>query len=281
MAASRCNLETGRGQTAAEAGEGESWFAARWMISSGVALLLACGLVCFGAGVMAWRSETGQNLLAGLGLVTSAPELAATEEAAPEVELAVSPLATPTLPPTATPTLAPPSDTPAPTETATPLPTDTPVPTDTPLPPTETPIPTETARPAPTNTPVPDEPEEAPTPAAPAVPAIKYEAPLLLSPDSGFGFIRGNTIVLRWQAVGDLAPDEQYAVRMRYRFNNETVYQGSNIKETEWTVPLSLFGQVDPPENLYEWFVVVERVNDDGSGTAISPESEKRTFTWK
>jgi hypothetical protein len=26
---------------------------------------------------------------------------------------------------------------------------------------------------------------------------------------------------------------------------------------------------------------VVERLNEDGSGTAISPESEHRTFTWK
>jgi hypothetical protein len=81
--------------------------------------------------------------------------------------------------------------------------------------------------------------------------------------------------------VGELAPDEQYAVRLRYRYNNEVTFQGANVKETEWTVPLSLYGQIDPPENYYEWFVVVERVNDDGSGTAISPESEVRNFIWK
>jgi hypothetical protein len=46
-------------------------------------------------------------------------------------------------------------------------------------------------------------------------------------------------------------------------------------------VPLELFGQIDGPDNRYEWFVVVERLNDDGSGTAVSPESQRRSFTWK
>lgn len=81
--------------------------------------------------------------------------------------------------------------------------------------------------------------------------------------------------------MGELAPDEQYAVRLVYLFETQTVYQGTNLRETQWEVPPSLFGQVDGPDNLYEWFVVVERLNDDGSGTAISPESEHRNFTWK
>ena len=102
-----------------------------------------------------------------------------------------------------------------------------------------------------------------------------------MEPEDNFRFIGGNTIVLRWQSIGELASDEQYAVRLVYRFNNQVAYQGANIKETEWTIPISLFGQIDPPENLYEWYVVVERLNEDGSGTAISPESEHRRFTWK
>jgi hypothetical protein len=109
---------------------------------------------------------------------------------------------------------------------------------------------------------------------------MKYAAPVLLEPESGFRYIFGNTLDLRWQPV-DLAPDEQYAVRMVYQFNNQETYQGANIKEPIWTVPMSLFGKVDPPENYYEWYVVVERLNEDGSGTAISPESERRSFTWK
>ena len=110
---------------------------------------------------------------------------------------------------------------------------------------------------------------------------MKYGPPVLTEPEDGFVFIQGNTIVLRWEPVGELAPDEQYAVRMVYRYQNQPTYQGANIKESEWQVPLSLFGQVDGPENEYEWYVSVERLNDDGSGTPISPESERRTFTWR
>jgi hypothetical protein len=109
---------------------------------------------------------------------------------------------------------------------------------------------------------------------------MKYGAPVILEPKNGFPFIGGNTIVLRWQPV-DLAADEQYAVRMVYQFNGQPTWAGANLKEPEWTIPLSLFGKIDPPENKYEWFVVIERLNEDGSGTAISPESEHRTFTWK
>jgi hypothetical protein len=103
----------------------------------------------------------------------------------------------------------------------------------------------------------------------------------LLEPADGTEFIEGNIVTLRWQPVGALAPDEQYAVRLIYQFENQTTYQGANVIETEWTLPASLYKQIDGPENLYEWFVVVERLNDDGSGTAVSPESEHQTFAWK
>jgi hypothetical protein len=150
-----------------------------------------------------------------------------------------------------------PADTPTPRLTNTPTPTETPEPTDTP------------------------EIEESPptTPAAPT-PGFKYSAPEIIEPKDGFAFIRGNTILLRWNPV-DLAPDEQYAVRLVYTYQGQVTYQGANIKEPEWIMPLSLFGLVDGPDNRYEWYVVVERLNEDGSGTAISPESEHRTFTWK
>jgi hypothetical protein len=128
---------------------------------------------------------------------------------------------------------------------------------------------------------VPEEPAETPTPEEPATPAMKYGAPVLIEPEDDFNFIQGNTIILRWESVGELAPDEQYAVRMVYKYNNEPAYQGANIKEAEWQVPLSLFGQIDGPDYLYEWYVQVERLNDDGSGTAISPESDRRRFTWR
>jgi hypothetical protein len=261
-----------------------------------VIVLLLCVVCGGGSGWFVFQSETGQGLLASLGLFQAEPEEEAevivTTRVVPTVsELATrelqptsifmspvspidSPLPTPTLPPTSTPALLSPTNTPLPTETATPIPKATQPP------PPATPVPTDTPIPADTPTLVPTVTQTA-TLAVTPTPAMKYGAPVLLEPEDGFKFISGNTIVLRWAPVGELAPDEQYAVRMVYMYQGKITYQGTNIKEAEWTVPLSLYGQIDPPDNRYEWFVVVERLNDDGSGTSISPESERRTFTWK
>jgi hypothetical protein len=241
-----------------------------------IALVLVCA-VCLAGGWFIGQSESGSQILASLGLSAGPAETEPTAEATEGTGEAVvfeSALPTPTLPPTDTPTPLPPTNTPPPTDTATP----TPIP-DTPTPEvTETPTPTET--PEPTDTPEVVEEETTEEPPAPPTPGFKYPAPELIEPRDGFAFIQGNTIVLRWTPA-DLAPDEQYAVRLVYSYQGQPTYQGANIKEPEWIVPLSLFGQIDGPDNRYQWFVVVERLNDDGSGTAISPESERRTFTWK
>ena len=247
------------------------------------AIILVCA-VCAGGGWFAWQSDVGRQLVAGLGGSSELiPEEATIElieeiEATPEPVVVESPLesspATPTLPPTSTPTALPTGTSSAPTETPTPFPTDTPAPQ-----PTDTPPPTDT--PVPTDTPAPVAPVDTATPTGTPTPSMKYDTPVLLEPENDFAFIPGNTLVLRWQPVDDLAPDEQYAVRLVYQYQGEVVFQGANVKEPSWTVPLSLFGLIDGPDNLYEWFVVVERLNDDGSGTAISPESDRRRFTWK
>lgn len=252
------------------------------LVGGAIGALVLC-VACIGGGSLIWQSSSTGEFLAGLGLpIGSSSEDGSGAEAteiasdlATSEFLSDSPVATPTLPPTSTATPPPVTATPLPTETATPtsIPTDTPIPAD-----TATPTPTET--PVPTNTPVSAAPAATEEPAITPTPGMKYPAPQLLEPQDDFGFIYGNTIVLRWQPV-DLAPDEQYAVRITYRFQGEVVYQGSQVKEPEWTIPLSLFGQIDGPENYYEWFVVVERLNEDGSGTPVSPESERRSFTWK
>lgn len=247
----------------------------RLLVPGIIALVLVCA-VCLAGGWFIGQSESGSQFLASLGLPSASSQTEPTPEATEGTGGAVvfeSALPTPTLPPTDTPTLLPATNTPPPTDTATltPIPnTPTPAATDTPSA-TETPVPTDT----------PEVVEKEPTkpPAAPT-PGFKYPAPQLVEPKDSFAFIRGNTIVLRWNPV-NLAPDEQYAVRLVYTFQGKPTYQGANIKEPEWIVPLSLFDQIDGPENRYQWFVVVERLNDDGSGTAISPESEHRSFTWK
>jgi hypothetical protein len=240
-----------------------------------IALVLVCA-VCLAGGWFIGQSESGSQFLASLGLPGGSAQTEPTAEATAGTGEAVvfeSALPTPTLPSTDTPTPLPPTNTPPPTDTATPTPIpDTPTPAA-----TDTPTPTET--PEPTDTPQVVEEESTEPPATPT-PGFKYPAPELVEPKDGFTFIRGNTIVLRWNPV-NLAPDEQYAVRLVYTYQGQPTYQGANIKEPEWIVPLSLFGQIDGPDNRYQWFVVVERLNDDGSGTAISPESERRTFTWK
>jgi hypothetical protein len=238
-------------------------------------VIIPC-LFCAGGGWLVWQSDTGSNLLANLGLPAPGDEEPTAEPVETVEPVFESPVQS---------VLPTPTETVTATETATPVPI---VPTDTPTAiPTDTPEATPTDTPAPTDTP---EPTSAPTSAQPAAtaiptdtpePALKYGAPKLLEPANNFAYIRGNTVVLRWEPVGELAPDEQYAVRLVYRYQNKDTYGGANIKEVEWTLPLSLYGQIDGPEFLYEWFVQVERLNDDGSGTAISPESEHRKFTWR
>lgn len=247
----------------------------------GLIAVVLC-VICGAGGWLVMQSETVSSIFATETVVEEEPTpeeaVAFATEAVPD-----SPLPSPTLPPTSTPTPLPPTNTPEPTATDTP-----PSPTDTPLAPTDTPEPTPTDTPEPpTDTPEPStEPTETPTPA----PVMKYDAPVLIEPEDGYRFIPGNTIVLRWQPVGgytedgqavQLAPDEKYAVRLVYQYQGETTYGGANVRESQWTIPLSLHGQVDGPEYKYEWFVVVERQNDDGSAVAISPESARRTFYWR
>ncbi len=255
-------------------------------LSGVLAAVLIC-VLCVGAGggYYLLTSESGGDLLAGLGLAPAPVELPAelpetpvATEADSVFESPVSPVGTPTatatLPPTSTPTLLP-------TETATPEQTPTPIPPTEP-PPTDTPVPTPTATTAPpTVAPAPAEEVDTPTPEAPATPAMKYDSPKLLGPDDGTRYDGINEVLLKWEPVPDLGADEQYAVRIMYRYNGQVTYGGANVKEPQWVVPLQLYKKIDPPDNLYEWFVVVERLNSDGSGTAISPESEHRQFTWR
>jgi hypothetical protein len=268
--------------------------------AGGVALLLVICIGCAGVGGW-WLWQNQGGLLAGVdpqiaidvtpSAETTARLATATLSATPSPTSDVidetvlqspidSPLPTPTLPPTNTPTAAPQQE---PTQTATPIPIPTLVP-ETPEPPTVTPEPTETPTPEPTATPESAEepvPTESPTPESSPTPVFKYDAPKLIGPPSGQFYSGINEIILEWEAVEELAPDEQYAFRLVYPYNGQITYGGANIKENRWVVPLQLYGKIDPPDNTYEWFVVVERLNEDGSGTAISPESERWTFTWK
>lgn len=253
-----------------------------------IVLLGLCGVCVTTGWILDAQSEDG--LMVDLGLadpttvVTLPEEIAPTTEAAPALETSqepalvkapVSAVATPTLPSTRTPTSAPPTATPPPTDT--PLPTDTPQPTETP-----TPVPTDTPEPTPTPEPVEEAPPETVEEAEPAAveePAFKFGPAVLMGPQEDEVLIGNNQPVLRWQPV-ELGEGEYYAVRMVYPFNGQPTYGGINTRETQWTVPLELYQKIDPPLNRYEWYVIIERSQDEGA-IAVSPESERRHFIWR
>jgi len=258
------------------------------LVGGGLLLLLCVGL---GIGGFVFLADQLAKLQ-GNASTTPTPE-----EIAGVVELKT---ATPTPGPTKTST---PTETP--TSTETPTPTETPIATATattepssvspvsaptqtpaPAPPTNTPQPTNTPTPIPTNTPAPTntsapaEPPPQATNTPTLTPGPEYAAPELISPEDNFNFIPGNTIDLKWKSVGELAGNEQYAVRLVYFHNSEVVYRGTQLKETQWTVPFNLYHDADGPEYKYTWYVYVEAVQPDGTGISISPESEHRNFIW-
>jgi hypothetical protein len=249
-----------------------------WMAAGGLVLAVLACVAC--AGVGGWLFlQTDQQTISLADLwgtptetpakptFTPTPTIAVTATPEPVFESPLSPVETPTTPPTETPTPAPP------TETPTALPTETETPTAT-LAPTDTP------EPAPTVAETPEAEEATPEPEASPTSAFKYEPRILLGPKDGAQFDGIYEIKLEWEPV-ELAADEQYAVRIVYQFNGQVTYGGAQVKEPVWVVPLKLRGQIDPPDNRYEWFVVVERLNEDGSGTAVSPESEHWSFVWR
>lgn len=246
-----------------------------------------------GTKTVVFTPQWGKLIIGGLigllvlGVIAAGAFMLFGKRTEPSPVVVITPVPTSTPIPTGTPL---PSPTPIPTNT--PMPSPTPVPTNTPVP-TDTPtaIPSPTAAVSPTSTPVPS-PTSVPTatPVAAVVPpppsptptiGFKYPAPKLIAPADGYRFIQGNNIHLQWEPVGELAGNEQYAVRLIYKHNTEIVYRGIGTKETTWTIPQELYRDADGPEFDHKWYVYVEAVQPDGTGKAVSPDSEYRHFTWE
>jgi hypothetical protein len=107
-------------------------------------------------------------------------------------------------------------------------------------------------------------------------------------PDEEIFIGENQLIVLRWEAAGDLGPDEWYAIRFSWTENGAFSQRGgNNVKENSWRVPAeAIYHRADQETGrAYEWYVYVERVseNEDGDrvGEPVSPVSEKRTFYWQ
>ena len=254
-----------------------------------VLLLFICGMaLASGTFLLAPTLEDWWASPAPTQIIASAPEVETMPEAPAETPTprpTDTPEPSPTLEATAT---AEPTNTPEATET--PEPTETAEPTETP---TETPTPTDTPTSVPTATDTPEPSDEDTDDAntededaddedessSPPAPLIRYEAPILTTPISNTKFIPGNTIDLKWESVGDLRANEEYAVRLVYFYQGEAKYRGINTKQTEWTVPFEL-QEADGPEFKYTWYVYVEAIQEDGIGIQVSEESTYRDFLW-
>lgn len=219
--------------------------------------------------------SVGVLILAGLifGLIQVRPTLS---NRAGQVALLIDP---PTVTATATNT-ATPTSTATSTSTATPTPTNTPtgtlIPTETP---TSTPTPTETPTFAITWTPT------APATFTPT-PTPRFSKPVLLAPKSGELYGRAQELVLRWEDMGPLGPNESYAVRMTWQQNGQVAFGGTNVKENFWIVPPDLYwGKADEfTGRKYEWYVFVEAItveNGQQVGKPISEVSDRWSFLWQ
>lgn len=159
-----------------------------------------------------------------------------------------------------------------------------------------TPTPTSTAVPRP---PTPTESiEETPTPTpnlallglippTREIPPIKYEAPVPVSPDDGAIYTGGEfeKIILDWEGPEELAPEEYYDVTVLRFYNNEPMYWGTNVRDSQIELsPAVGYGQAD--KDIFHWYVTIRyavRYSSEGKpdGPAISPQSEARTFVWR
>ncbi|MFN8453137.1 MAG: hypothetical protein U0401_00445 [Anaerolineae bacterium] len=184
----------------------------------------------------------------------------------------LQPLRRPPPPPPPRPPPPPPTSTSTPTAT----PTGTRPPTSTP---TATPTATETPKIVPTLGPT-DTPTPSPTPTP------RFGTPVLLSPESGKIYGRGEELILKWQDMGTLADNETYAVRLTWLQNGQISFGGTNVKENFWQVPPDLYwGLADQfTGRKYEWYVFVEAVVDqNGQQVAkpVSAVSDRWNFLWQ
>ncbi|NLE77332.1 MAG: LysM peptidoglycan-binding domain-containing protein [Chloroflexi bacterium] len=142
------------------------------------------------------------------------------------------------------------------------------------IPGTATPEPTDTALPPPTATPGPP-----------------FPAPALLWPTDGFALPAGSPATLNWNAVGLLADDEWYLVRVTPQEPPGAPTLEALVKETSWHLPDDLIPQDGQPRQRFRWQVLVVRTAGltPGSITAqsgppsyevISASGASRVFAW-
>ncbi len=126
------------------------------------------------------------------------------------------------------------------------------------------------------------------TPTATPTAEFAFAAPDLIFPSDGADFARGAAVTVQWLSPGALEPDEYYVVHLSYLQDGvEQDLPGYEVSEgTSLTLDAPPVGATPPIQ--FWWYVVV--VKGSGCGVAspaavqpcaVSPVSEKRTFTWR
>jgi serine/threonine protein kinase len=131
-----------------------------------------------------------------------------------------------------------------------------------------------------------------PTPEQTAVSAtstpirIKYSRPTLIGPvDDSIYAGRFADVVLEWEPVGDLAPDEYYDLTIMHLFADQPQYNGSQrTRETAVRITQDI-GVGEAGGDRFYWWVTVRKDNTASAITgnldaALSPRSEAGTFVW-
>jgi hypothetical protein len=113
-----------------------------------------------------------------------------------------------------------------------------------------------------------------------STPTLGYHAPILLSPEAKAAVPESQEVILKWNPVGTLAENERYAIRLIFMENGKQKWDGDQVQSTSWVVPRDFLNRVDGPEFKFEWFVFVEKVDENGQTVQISPNSETRVFYW-
>ena len=154
-------------------------------------------------------------------------------------------------------------------------------------------IPAQGATPLPLPTPPPT-----PTPSPTTTPtaAMGHAAPVLVNPGDGTPYSGGveTLIELKWDSVGTLAADEEYVVHVgsvdadgETEWLQEGPLDQQPLKGLSWLMPDWMHGKASQKSGRkYWWFVQVEWVIRDEAGNVvshqpISPESERRSFSWQ
>ena len=174
------------------------------------------------------------------------------------------------------------TSTPSPEPTATNTSTTTPTATMTPVPPTSSPTPSQTPTLAPTRLPTATD-----TPTLTPTPTPRFDTLELLGPEDGTIFGRQQELILKWEDVGPLGPDEYYAVRLTWRQDGQLAYGGTNVKQNFWRVPANAYwGLADEfTGRKYEWYVYIEEIATDETGQQVgrpvSDVSDTLSFLWQ